>query len=258
MFRSHEFKTVIDGVPRVIVSQQAAADMWHLVDEVGTEVGWLGSAERLPSGDFRINHIYLIEQQVSGGTTEISPAGISALAMDLLEQPGGDQEIDRLRFWGHSHVRMGTSPSSQDDQQVQTFREGGCDWFIRGIFNKMRRAQFDIYLFSWGLTCLDVEWEVEAEENTDRRTHWKDEIAEKVSAITYSAPIQPWPHNAYQHRPYLGNGVNSFDDIDDIDDQAVINLALEKEFADELDQRDGEQPDAYIQRIAKHIGTHHD
>ncbi len=208
MFKPHAFNTTIDGVPTIILSRRAHQDMWLLVDEVTTEVGWLGSASRLNNGNYYIDRIYLPTQEVHATTTELTPQGLADLAMDIATRPGGLEEANRLRFWGHSHVNMGTDPSGQDDDQVQLFKDNGCEWFIRGIFNKRRRAQFDLYLFTLGFTCTDVAWEVEEESSDDRRAYWKDQIAEKVSAIVYQAPAPFVPPGGY-------NGVSTFEDRDE-------------------------------------------
>jgi hypothetical protein len=68
------------------------------------------------------------------------------------------QKIERLRFWGHSHVRMGTSPSSTDENTPLNYQRLGLPWFIRGIFNKLGRAEFTVYLFEEGYRFIDVPW----------------------------------------------------------------------------------------------------
>jgi hypothetical protein len=73
----------------------------------------------------------------------------------------GDEGFDllnKMRFWGHSHVRMGTSPSGTDESTMLRFRDEGLDWYVRGIFNKHGRAEFTVYFFDIGFAVCDVDW----------------------------------------------------------------------------------------------------
>ena len=40
------------------------------------------------------------------------------------------------------------------------FRDDGLDWYIRGIFNKLGRAEFTIYFYDLGFALKDVPWDV--------------------------------------------------------------------------------------------------
>ena len=52
-FRPHEFATRLSRyVPVVYIAPVAFAKMQLYVEIADQEVGWLGTAERLPSGDF--------------------------------------------------------------------------------------------------------------------------------------------------------------------------------------------------------------
>ncbi len=198
--------------PRIIVSRQAYALMTLYVEIAQQEVGWLGTVKRLPSGDFLIEKCFLFKQQVHETETEISNEGFSDLSMELLdgveEGDEADWDVNKLRFWGHSHVHMGTSPSMTDERTMLTdygagrsantgqprfcFEDSGYPWVIRGIFNKYGEVNFAIFLYTEGLKFEDVEWTVEDptpeiiafhEAADDRtRTAWKIEFAAKARA----------------------------------------------------------------------------
>ncbi len=190
-FVPHEFGRKVElmgGVPRVLVTRAAYSRMWHYVDIGDEEVGWLGTAERLPSGDFLIGEVFLLEQEVHATTTEISAEGVAALAEELItSRPDGVEMVSSIRFWGHSHVRMGTSPSGQDEFQMRLFRENECDWFVRGIFNKLGRAQFDIFLYKEGVIVRDAAWAIFEPVDTGERTQIEAEFSAKVRPKKYSA-----------------------------------------------------------------------
>lgn len=147
--------------PRIYITPAAYCKMLLYVELAKLEVGWLGTASRLKGGDFLIEDTFLLQQQVSAAQTELSVEGQSKLAEELAGRGDeGLEIINSMRFWGHSHVRMGTSPSGTDDQTMLRFRDDGLEWYIRGIFNKLGRAEFTIYYFDLGFAVKDVPWDV--------------------------------------------------------------------------------------------------
>ena len=48
-----------------------------------------------------------------------------------------------MKLWGHSHVNMGVSASSQDDKQIKELK-ANTDFFIRVIMNKKDEIKIDI------------------------------------------------------------------------------------------------------------------
>ncbi len=167
--------------PRIIVSRQAYAQMNLYVEIAKEEVGWMGTVKRQENGDFLIEKCFLFSQKVHPTETEISNEGFSELSMELLDGVlEGDEanwDVNKLRFWGHSHVYMGTSPSMTDEQTMLNdygtgrssntgqarfcFEDSGYPWVIRGIFNKMGDALFSVFLFEEGYRFDNVEWTVE-------------------------------------------------------------------------------------------------
>lgn len=157
-------KTLQTSVPSVIISKIALTKMKLFVDKCADEIGWLGTAIREDKLVY-IDDVYLFDQEVHSTTTEITPEGLSDFAVEVLEMPNGMEVWNNLRVWGHSHVQMGVSPSLQDDNQMETFKEGGHPWFIRIIANKKGELKIDMYDYEHSLIYLDLPWEgVESEE----------------------------------------------------------------------------------------------
>ncbi len=183
-FVPHDFQERVvfkDGLPKIYVSQDAYRDMRILVGLSPTEVGWIGSVVRVDN-NFIIEEVFLIDQQAHGTTTVISEDGLAQWGTEIMKNRRDGMEVaNRIRFWGHSHVNMGTGPSSQDDKQMDLFAETCGDFFIRGILNKKGRMEFTLYLYSVGLEIRDVSWELfDSAQDEDRITRWKTEIGEKV------------------------------------------------------------------------------
>jgi len=156
-----QVEVIGERMPRVLVTPEVYKHICLYVEIASKEVGWMGTVSRTASGDFLIEETFLLEQEVHATETELAAEAIGKLTLSLIDS--GEDGIDRankLRFWGHSHVRMGTSPSSTDERTMERFGREGNPWYIRGIFNKHGRAEFTIYLFDRGLRINDAAWAV--------------------------------------------------------------------------------------------------
>lgn len=152
---------LLHGSPRVLMTADAYKAMCLYVEIGPLEVGWQGTVSRTPKGDFIIEKTYLLDQDVTGVETELSADARFKLAFELSEK--GDEGIDeanRMRFWGHSHVRMGTGPSGTDERTMDQFEREGCPWYVRGIFNKLGKGSFTIFLYEQGFRINDAPWAV--------------------------------------------------------------------------------------------------
>lgn len=190
-FVPHEFVPkveLVEGLPRVLVSREAYEDMFLLVEESHQEVGWLGTVRRM-GRDFLIEEVFLFDQEVTAATCEITPDGLASMAQELIEsRPDGMDVVNRLCFWGHSHVNMGTSPSGQDETQLRELASNAGEFFIRGILNKGGRMEFTVALISLGIVVRDAGWELYEPADEIRRARWQREIAAKVREKKIALP----------------------------------------------------------------------
>jgi hypothetical protein len=145
--------------PRILVSPDAYKRMQLYVELADQEIGWVGTAFQLGCGDYYIEHVFLLKQSAGAAHTRISHVGLRELYNEL-RRAGRHEHSRQLKFWGHSHVRMHTEPSAQDDETMIQLQEQRNKWYIRGIFNKHGRATFDLFWFDRNIRCLDVPWEI--------------------------------------------------------------------------------------------------
>jgi len=184
--------------PRVLITPDAYKRMNLYIEIAPKEVGWLGTVKRLANGDFLIEEVFLVEQEVTGVETEMSVAGREKLVLELLA--GGDPGLDKantLHFWGHSHVRMSTGPSGTDENTMVQFGGEGHPYYIRGIFTKLGRGEFTLYLYEQGYRVIDAPWAV-----------WDPKegfLLEPKPFPTYS-----WGGNRPWERPDSGDGGSIF------------------------------------------------
>ena len=191
-FAPHLFRNAITynrSIPKILITREAYEKMYHYVDCWDKEIAWLGSVAILPSGDYLIEEVFLPKQEVNAATCELTPEGLTELALELIATRGetvGVDIVNRLNFWGHSHHTMGTSPSGQDDTQLRNFIGPGKDWFIRGIFNKDGRAEFTILINSLGIMINDLEWSIFNPAPVSDRTAIETEIKDKVKILGFN------------------------------------------------------------------------
>ena len=85
--------------------------------------------------------------------------------MELMQQDNGMDIWNNMRVWGHSHVNMSTSPSGQDDKQMETFLENENNFFIRIIGNKKGDFKIDIYDYEVGVLYENMKFDVVYDED---------------------------------------------------------------------------------------------
>ena len=157
-------QVIANKIPRIGIMSDALAKMFVYVDECSDEIGWLGTVKQINEKYYIIEDVFLFDQDVHGTTTEITPEGLAEFAEELLQCENGMEIWNNLKMWGHSHVNMGVTPSSQDNKQMRDFGEIGHDWFIRLICNKKGDMKLDFFHYKLGIAYLDVPWEEVASE----------------------------------------------------------------------------------------------
>lgn len=184
-------KTTIDTIttsPKVYIAPLALMKMKYYVQLSNKEIGWLGEAYK----DEQSNYIYikdvmLFKQEVHMTTCEITPEGLSDFAKELLQLENGMNIWNNLTVWGHSHVNMDVSPSSQDHDQMKVFKDGGHKWFLRIIANKSGELEITLFDYELNLIFTNLSWEVYCPEPEMLKENIEKEIKEKVSAITFTS-----------------------------------------------------------------------
>lgn len=152
--------------PKINININAMNKMKEYVRQSDLEIGWLGTSRRV-GNVFYIDDVFLFRQEVHSTTTEITTEGLNEFAMDLLYEENGVEIWNNMKVWGHSHVNMTTSPSGQDDKQIEVFAENAEDFFIRIIANKSGDFRIDLYDFTTGVIYEKLPYEISYGADTD-------------------------------------------------------------------------------------------
>jgi len=141
------------------------------------EIGWLAYVEQFDKQGFLITDCALLKQEVHSTTTEITAEGL----LEFWNNTPPEQQ-SKIKLWGHSHVNMSPTPSGQDNDQMEYFKDGN-PWFIRLITNKKREYYIDIYDYERGLKIHMDQSDLQTynPEVGELKTAIEAEIKEKVS-----------------------------------------------------------------------------
>lgn len=172
-------------IPKVVMDLEAYKKMLYIVNLSNKEIGWLGLVEKQQGNILRIKDVYLFRQQVGATTCEITPEGIEEVVIDLLQSENGEELIENLKLWGHSHVNMATSPSAQDVRQLNSFEQNGNEWFLGVILNKSGDFNFTYADYVTGIKVNNLSWTVDIPGFNDScmELEIKNEIKEKVTDL---------------------------------------------------------------------------
>lgn len=197
------------NVPKVFIEERAMQKIKEYVRQRTTEIGWLGCVreevdEETKEISLTIYDVYAPKQEVSSATADISEEGVVDYTMKVLKDGGETDDVGR--YWGHSHVNMGVTPSGTDDDTLAEMVENDERYFIMSIHNKNNASYCAIYLGN-GLVIKDVTMTVLYEDNGVA-----DEVAKEIEDNVNTrvvTPINQTTGNITYAKPNTTNGNSS-------------------------------------------------
>lgn len=170
---------------KLYFSQSAYDKMRLYVDLCEDEIGWLGYVDKLPNdGGYMVVDVFLLDQEVHGATTEISPTAILDFYNNQ-DEAGKEDFLKRCKIWGHSHVNMSTGPSGQDDSMAEALSKDVEDFYIRLITNKQGEYNITFYDKQIRAKVITDTILVYNPDKIELRKQIQEEIKEKVKKKTY-------------------------------------------------------------------------
>lgn len=165
--------------PLITITTEAYAKMISLIKNCGVELAWHGIVERLDTYNYRITDILVYPQKVASATVESDDDKYPDWLMGL-----EDDQVNALRFQGHSHVNMGVSPSTVDKENWQKFLETltDNDFYIFCIGNKRGEFYWTIYDLQTGWIYEPADIDIEIELNATKTAGaWADDMIEEFA-----------------------------------------------------------------------------
>jgi hypothetical protein len=136
-----------DRKATIIFSQKAWIKMFGLIDGFDKEVQWHGDVSRFGEDMFLVEDIITFPHTASSATVESDQE-----EYEKWQDGFTDEEFEKIKLHGHSHVNMDVSPSVVDmkyrSDVINNFfepQEGEDQFYIFLIFNKRRQFSGQIF-----------------------------------------------------------------------------------------------------------------
>ena len=168
--------------PTIMVSVLADRKMRALVQQCDKEIGWHGTVRyEADINTYIIEDIFVFPQEITGTTVQSIDEVYGLWLMEL-----SDEDFNKLRMHGHSHVNMGTFPSGVDTAYQETLTDRVQDFYIFIILNK--REDYYVCLFDVANNYMYEKEDLFYDAEIEAADAWaKDQIATRVKAKTYAA-----------------------------------------------------------------------
>lgn len=183
---------LLSGSPFIVLTRLAYDKIRCLVTaSTESEVAFLGLVAH-DGMTFTIEDIFVVEQTASPKHATLKGSAITAL-LDRWAVEDGDagwERMERLYFWGQSHLEMEICPSSVDDDTFRRKQNGDNAYFIQGIFNRNGDWRFDLFIREGGIVIENVPCAV-ADDLPPELVAWAErELREKVTVGETPAEIR--------------------------------------------------------------------
>lgn len=164
--------------PTILIEDEVYRKVMHWVNKSDYEVSGLGMVKIEDNGVLRVVSAMLLPQENGSAHTDIEPEEVNKALFELRNSEG------ELRWWWHSHVKMGVFWSGTDHDTIKKLGEGG--WFACTVFNQKKEVKSCYYSKDgqrtpWGTEPLmlddlttkvtipndprEAEWDAEYEKN---------------------------------------------------------------------------------------------
>ena len=159
-----------------------------LIKEFSSEVAWHGVVERLEDREgnvYLVPDIMVYPQKVTGATVEMDDEGYAKWCFEHAD----DERYDNISFQGHSHVSMGTTPSSVDlkhqDEIMSMLPDDG--FYVFTIWNKSLSNYNKIFDLKRNVVFenADITMAIVDENGT------LDEFVKEAKTLVKSATVTP-------------------------------------------------------------------
>ena len=165
--------------PKVIFSITALKWIHALIEAHSGEVGFYAIVDEPEENTYYIRDVfYPKHSEANGATCEISAEGETDV-MEWLIENGRENDITKMKFWGHLHSGF-TSPSGQDETQAYELMNRRESYIIRAICMK---GEISISFFDYEnqIRFDNIEWTTEEKNSHSALTNKMDKIKEIVN-----------------------------------------------------------------------------
>lgn len=207
--------------PTVYIIASAYVKMTYLIHNCDKELAWHGTVEKI-NNNYLIEDILVYPQTVTATTVDSDDTKYPQWCMNL-----NDETINKLRFQGHSHVNMGTSPSGRDTTNWKNFLNilQEDEFYIFCIGNKKGEYYWTIYdnAINVMFENKDINWMVVDDTGNDIAEWSKEQLKTHITAQKPATIIGT--HNTIEH--FTQNFLNEKPSKKPVLDSDLIPIGLQ-------------------------------
>lgn len=169
--------------------------MRTLVNAATEEIGWFSSVDITHykgTTIYYISKMIIPHQKVSPASVGITPEVVSTMCYDMA-QANQHKEVEKMRFWGHSHVKMGITPSTVDTTQMHDFMQT-ADYMIMCIMNKQSEMHLQISYNTPGIDIINVPWTIEMPDSSTEILEMLHPATTNVTTEIYDTAVERYDY----------------------------------------------------------------
>lgn len=170
----------LQHVSRILIMPQAFTKLRGFIEECKAEISGFGTAEITHNG-ILIRDIFILEQEISYGRTEISEEEIARFLIRLLDE---GKDPSAIKVWWHSHGGMDVFWSETDIKSMAS-----CflsDFMVTVVGNKQGRFKARVNIYKPATRVIDdlsLVLQFPADVDPGLQDEVRAEIAKKVKFI---------------------------------------------------------------------------
>lgn len=177
-------KIKAEHMPNVVLTEIADTKIKALVTECTKEIAWHGLVDYDASTNtYTITDIIVFPQTITASTVQSNDETYGPWLMQF-----SDEDFNRIRFHGHSHVNMGTSPSAIDMQYHYDMMDRTKDFYIFAIYNK--KGEYNIWIYDVAHNLVYEKEDINYVATPIGGIDWaKQQIKEYVSEVKINTTV---------------------------------------------------------------------
>jgi len=173
--------------PEIVFSLTSLKWIHALIEAHTGEVGFYAIVDEPAENTYYIREIfYPKHDEANGATCEISAEGETKI-MEWLIEKGREDDIPKLKFWGHVHSSF-TQPSGQDEDQAIELMNRRQSYVIRAI---CMMGEISITFFDYvnQIRFDNIKWTIEDGVSSSAVNHKLGKIKELVDNVSEDAGL---------------------------------------------------------------------
>jgi hypothetical protein len=194
--------------PIIYFSTDAWLKMNALVQSSDKELAWQATVEKRKfkgkedTDDFfyYIDQVFVYPQEVTPTFVDTDEVQYTEWSLQL-----PDETFNKLRFQGHSHVNMGTTPSGTDQNTYQNFLDqlDENDFYIFMILNKRQEFTVLVYDYTQGIIFETKDCYIDILTKTGGLNRWLEENKKQIKIKQPTYPATPnWDNGDWYEKTY--------------------------------------------------------